>query len=30
VLHILTATSIEEHPYTSPAHVRQGNLFYSE
>lgn len=28
VLHILSDKNIEEHPYTSPARIRDGKLFY--
>ena len=30
VLHIMSAGKTEEHPYTSPARIRQGQLFYSD
>lgn len=29
VLHILSLTKVEEHPYTSPATIKNGKLFYS-
>lgn len=30
VLHIMAAGKTEEHPYTSPARVRNGRVFYSD
>ncbi len=30
VLHIMSASKAEEHPYTSPARVEHGTLFYHE
>ena len=30
VIHILSKTNIEEHPYTRQAKIDQGNLFYRE
>jgi len=29
VMHILSMTKIQEHPYTSPATIQNGKLFYS-
>lgn len=29
VLHILSLTKVEEHPYTSPANIKNGKLLYS-
>jgi uncharacterized protein (DUF488 family) len=30
VLHILSAGKSEEHPYTSPARISHGQVFYSD
>lgn len=30
VEHIMNIRKVEEHPYTSPARIRNGHVFYSD